>query len=331
MSLLLEKYVGLYGKLDALKGLSQDTAGGAYILSGEDADGLCLFSRLVAARLCGIEQERALNDFADIMVYPQSGVVKTTKSKKSGSAKEVEKRDMTVDDVKQIIDSLYLTPFELDRRVFIIENAETLSEICQNKLLKSLEEPPPRVTFLLCSTRALLPTVQSRCITIRLPAFELSTVRNALREVHGDDKGIELAARACRGSFGLAERILADKDFGDTYAAALKILRLATGSRAFGTTAAVYDKFSREKADGVLGVMEYLLGDISRLLAGAETVFDASDVKSASIGFTAYSAARSADFVRTAKRHNDGNCMVVAVMDELILKIMEEKALCQKS
>ncbi len=331
MSLLLESYIDLYARIDALNAVSSDNAGGAYLLSGEDGDGLNLLARLVAAKLCGIGTDRALYDFADIMVYPRKGE-RPTKSKKADADKEKAARStVTVDDVKQIIDSLYLTPFELDRRIFIIENADTLSEVCQNKLLKSLEEPPPRVTFILCSTRALLPTVESRCRVLRLLAFDTDTVRTALVSRHGDSKKTDLAARACRGNLGLAERILADKDFGDTYASALKILRLATGSRMFGATAAVYDKFSREKIDGVLGVMEYLLCDISRLLVGAETVFDESDVKSASVGFTPYSAARSADFVRTAKRNNDGNCMTVAVMDKLILKIMEEKALCQKS
>lgn len=324
MSMLLEKYAELYSRLDVLNGLSEETASGAYILSGEDGDGLMLLSRFVAARLCGISDDKALYDFADIMVYPQS-------APKAGKGKKSESNDrpiMTVDDVKAIIDSLYLTPFELNRRIFIIENGETLSEICQNKLLKSLEEPPPRVTFLICSTKPLLPTVQSRCITIRLPAFDLDTVRSALTKNHGGN--IELAARACRGNLGLAERILADKDFSNTYGSALKILNLATGSKRFGVTSAVYDKFTREKASAVLGIMEYLLGDIARLLAGADTVFDKADIASVSGGFTPYSAARSADFVRIAKQHNDGNCMVTAVMDELVLKIMEEKALCQR-
>ena len=136
---------------------------------------------------------------------------------------------------------------------------------------------------------------------------------------------MSLAARASRGNLGLAERILADAGFADTYASAKKILALATGSRMFAKTAAVYEKFTREKTDAVLGVMEYLLCDVARSLVGAETVFDSADVKAVAVGFTPYSAAKSAEHVRTARRHNSANCMPSAVMDTMILKIMEEK------
>ena len=100
-----------------------------------------------------------------------------------------------------------------------------------------------------------------------------------LKKYHKDVAAVTLAARASRGNLGLAERILADAGFADTYASAKKILALATGSRMFAKTAAVYEKFTREKTDAVLGVMEYLLCDVARSLVGAETVFDSADVK----------------------------------------------------
>lgn len=323
MSLILEKYADVYGGLEILDAVSG--ANGAYLLVGEDADGLSILSRFVAAKLSGLDKSKALGDCADIAVFPRRDDEKPAKGKKA----EKQKRVMAVDDVERIIDSMYFTPFELDKRVYIIENAETMSEICQNKLLKSLEEPPERVCFVLCATRAMLPTVESRCITIHLPPFDTQTVRSLLTRFHNNNS-VDLAARACRGNLGLAERMLEDKDFADTYAQALKILRLATGSRMFSRVSAVYDKFTREKTDGVLGLMEYLLNDVSRLLSGLDTVFLEDDVRSVSVGFTAYSAAKCTEFVRSAKKSNEGNCMIAALMDELILKIMEEKALCQR-
>lgn len=319
MSLFLEKYADVYGGLDIIDTLSDASS---VLLMGEDADGLAMLSRFVAAKLSGLDKKKALLDNADIAVFPRRDGDSSAKGKKA------EKRAVTVDDVEKIIDSMYFTPFELEKRVYIIENAETMSEICQNKLLKSLEEPPERVCFVLTATRAMLPTVESRCLTVHLPPFDVDTVRSLLSRFHS--VSVDLAARACRGNLGLAERMLEDKNFADTYASALKILRLATGSRMFSRASAVYDKFTREKADGVLGLTEYLLNDISRLLSGLDTVFFEGDVKSVSVGFTAYSAAKCTEFVRAAKKSNDGNCMIPALMDELILKIMEEKALCQR-
>ncbi|MCH5166072.1 MAG: hypothetical protein J1G01_06695 [Clostridiales bacterium] len=327
----LQKYAQLYAQNGAVSGIDVSSRASAYLLSGEDDDGLCVLARIVAARICGIPTDRAFDEFADIAVYPKPQDSK--KQGKSGKKAEGEKQKryaVSVDDIREIVGSLYLTPFELDKRVYIIENAESMSEICQNKLLKSLEEPPPRVCFILCASGRMLPTVESRCNKIELAPFDIGVVENELSKYHKDGASVTLAARASRGNFGLAERILADSGFADTYAAAKSILALATGSKMFAKTAAVYEKFTREKTDAVLGVMEYLLCDIARSLVGAYTVFDERDINAIAIGFTPYSAAKSAEHVRTARRHNQANCMPVAVMDSMVLKIMEEKALCRK-
>lgn len=327
---LLKKYSGLYGQSDVLTALSVERAA-AYLLSGEDGDGLCVLARLVAAKLCGIPTEKAFDDHADIAVYPRAEEksAKPSKTKKSDADRQ-RRSIVTVDDVRDIVDSLYLTPFESDKRVYIIESAESMSEICQNKLLKSLEEPPSHTCFILCASGRLLPTVESRCIKLELAPFSAETVARELKKYHDDEKAIELATRVSRGNLGMAERILADPDFGAIYDASLEILRLATGSKMFARVAAVYDKFTRERVGATLGIIEYLLNDVARCLVGADTVFDAKDVERAAAGFTPYSAAACAEYVREAKRHNDANCMPVAVMDTTILKIMEEKALCRK-
>ena len=319
----LTKYADVFAVTDCVKQATENSDASAFIISGEDGDALCVVARLVAARLCGIDKSRAFDDHADIAVYPKPRDESASKNKKQSSAPK--RPTVTVDDVREITDSLYLTPFELNKRVYIIEEAESMSEICQNKLLKSLEEPPPRVCFILCASGALLPTVESRCRTLRLPSFSTETVESLL-SIYYPSKNVHLASRASRGNIGFAERIIGDGEFGSTYAAALKILSLASGSKNFAKCASVYDKFTREKTDAVLDIAEYLLGDVARLCAGVDTVFDRADVQSVSIGFDAYAAAVCAEYVREAARHNKANCMPQAVMDELVLKIMQEKA-----
>lgn len=327
---LLTKYSSLYERLDILSALSDGSS--AYLFSGEDGDGLAVLARLAAARICGLPYSKAFDDFADITVYPTDSTAVPSKSAKGKKAETQQKRTaVTVDDIRDIVGSLYLTPFELNKRVYIIENAESMSEICQNKLLKSLEEPPSHVCFILCARGRLLPTVESRCNKSELAPFSVETVARELGKYHTDAKAVALAARASRGNIGMAERMLADTEFGATYADALEILKLTDGSKMFGRVAAVYDKYTRERTGAVLGLIEYLLGDIAHLLSGGDTVFDRNDVESVSNGFTPYSAAKCAEYVREAKRRNDANCMPIAVMDTMILKVMEEKALCRKS
>ena len=66
--------------------------------------------------------------------------------------------------IREIKESLFIAPNELDKRVYIIEDAETMNLNAQNAFLKMLEEPPSYVVFLLlCSnTENLLDTIKSR-------------------------------------------------------------------------------------------------------------------------------------------------------------------------
>ena len=72
--------------------------------------------------------------------------------------------------IRRLISELALLPVEGGARVTIIERAERLNDDAQSALLKTLEEPPPGVTIILCVEREdqLLPTVRSRCVRLRL-------------------------------------------------------------------------------------------------------------------------------------------------------------------
>ncbi|MEA2123727.1 MAG: polymerase subunit delta, partial [Solirubrobacteraceae bacterium] len=61
------------------------------------------------------------------------------------------------------------TPFEANRRVFVLERADTMNDEAANTLLKTLEEPPSYVVLLLLTDRPgqVLPTIASRCQTVR--------------------------------------------------------------------------------------------------------------------------------------------------------------------
>jgi DNA polymerase III delta prime subunit len=71
--------------------------------------------------------------------------------------------------IRDLITKTELLPYEGVRQVFLIEEAESLSPVCQNALLKLLEEPPTGTyLFLVCThTAYLLPTLLSRCTILR--------------------------------------------------------------------------------------------------------------------------------------------------------------------
>lgn len=73
--------------------------------------------------------------------------------------------DIKVDQVRQISSNLHYRPFEASRRIILIDRAECMRDEAANAFLKSLEEPPPYVHFMLITSnwQVLLPTIRSRC------------------------------------------------------------------------------------------------------------------------------------------------------------------------
>ncbi len=113
--------------------------------------------------------------------------------------------DMRVEDIKPVVSAAARTPFESRRRVFVIERADAMNDNAANRLLKTLEEPPPFAHLILLTDRldGVLPTIVSRCQLVRFspaPAAEIA------RRLH--DEGVdEATALACaRLALGDGER-----------------------------------------------------------------------------------------------------------------------------
>ncbi len=89
-----------------------------------------------------------------------------------------DKREIVVGQVRQLRSEAYIRPNEAERKVFIIEDAQTMNENAQNALLKVLEDGPQYLSFLLVTEYAqrLLPTIRSRCETLSLTAGTEETV-----------------------------------------------------------------------------------------------------------------------------------------------------------
>ena len=126
-----------------------------------------------------------------------------------------------VDDIREILDSVRYPPTALRRKVYIIDEAHMLSRSAFNALLKTLEEPPDQVLFILATTEAekLPVTVRSRCQRFDLRRLGQEEIANYLARVLADERiacdaeAVREIARAADGSvrdaLSLAERVLA--------------------------------------------------------------------------------------------------------------------------
>ena len=96
----------------------------------------------------------------------------------------VEKDSINVDDVKQLIETSQLKPMIYKYKIILIKNAETISEIAQNKLLKSLEEANSSLIFILTTSdeTKILATVKSRLKKLYLTFDEVQTISQELLE-----------------------------------------------------------------------------------------------------------------------------------------------------
>ena len=114
-----------------------------------------------------------------------------------------------IDDVREIRERAVLQPVEGGYKVYIIDEAHQLTSQAWNALLKLIEEPPPHLVFVFCTTdlASVLPTVRSRCQTFVFQRPRLQELVAVLRRVcdgesiDAPDAALALIARGAHGSF----------------------------------------------------------------------------------------------------------------------------------
>ncbi len=123
-------------------------------------------------------------------------------------------RSFHIEDIREIKNTLWLSPNESEQKVYILLNIENMTVEAQNALLKSLEEPPPYVRFVLTcdNKRSLLDTIVSRSTvyTLEPPTREECANEILKNFAEFDEKQAELFAIAYAGNFGAASTAASD-------------------------------------------------------------------------------------------------------------------------
>ena len=121
-----------------------------------------------------------------------------------------------IDEIRDIRDKVNFAPVQGRRKVYIIDEAHMLTDAASNAFLKTLEEPPAHVIFVLCTTEAhrILPTIISRCQRLDFRRIPSETVFGRLSEI-ADAEGVavepaalRIVARYAAGSLRDAENLL---------------------------------------------------------------------------------------------------------------------------
>ncbi len=131
----------------------------------------------------------------------------------------------------EILPTATRSPLEAPRRVLVLHHAELLGDVVSSALLKTLEEPPPATSFVLCAPDAASvgDTIVSRCVTVTLPPLSPDDAGALLASEGLGDAAAAAALVRATGSVDFARRCLAEPSWAARRLAWLAVpTRLAT-------------------------------------------------------------------------------------------------------
>jgi DNA polymerase-3 subunit delta' len=217
---------GIIGHEWAVDFLRRSIAGGrvghAYLLGGPTSVGKALLALRFAQVLncetggpdpclaCRTCQRIERGNYPDVRV---AGLASQAAGLKPEEA--ARQKDLKIDTVREWQRDINLRPYEGRRRVFILHDAERLTDAASNAMLKTLEEPPPYATLVLVANTSgdLLATIVSRCQPLKLRPVPRAEVAAALRERHSLAAGdADLLAAWSGGQVGWALRMVDDPE-----------------------------------------------------------------------------------------------------------------------
>lgn len=191
----------------------------AWILAGREGLGKAHFALAAAAEYVtepGVPQP-APEAHPDISVLEPLPATEDDAKKQAEGKPFAKKRNISVDQVRQMQRRLTTRPTLGPRRALIIDSADDLEKSAVNALLKSLEEPPAGTVFLLVAHRIgrLLPTVRSRCRILRFHTLEAAELARAVDSALPRlDARTRTAALAFAGGSPGAAIAFAEQDLG---------------------------------------------------------------------------------------------------------------------
>ena len=196
---MVDPFEGIVGN-DQIKNyltrmVEKGTLAQSLLFTGPDGIGQSLFAQRFANLIVGTDKSH----HPDIYHYHTEGKIGMH----------------SIQSMRQFSEEVYLAPFEAKKKALVIHDAHRMLTYSANALLKTFEEPAPDSIIILlssCSER-ILPTILSRCQTVRFLPIPPEDLTQLLQKKHTlpQDKATQIALRA-QGSLGQAERLLEEDD-----------------------------------------------------------------------------------------------------------------------
>ena len=173
----------------------------AYLIEGDsasaDAFALLAAQLLLGAAEGGLDASRIADGrHPDVLHYPVG-------------------EKWAVSEIEDLLEKAYVRPLEAERKAIVLHRCEAMTPICQNKFLKTLEEPSAHVTFLLCTSKPalMLETVRSRVKALHLRPLTGEELRGELTRAGADAQRAADAAAFAGGNFSEAQEYVTDQGY----------------------------------------------------------------------------------------------------------------------
>lgn len=216
----------------------------AYIIHGEKYAGKEFIAKIFAIALqC---EERAKGNFESVPCQKchackqalsdnQPDIIKLTHEKTPNS--------ISVDDIReQISGNVVIKPYSSPYKVYIVPEAEKMTQQAQNALLKTLEEPPEYAVIMLLTSNinALLPTILSRCVVLNMKPVSDQLVRKYLmEEMKVTDYKADVCVAFARGNLGKARSLASSEEFENVKTEAISVLKYMQDMEVYEMIAAI--------------------------------------------------------------------------------------------
>lgn len=222
-------------------------------------------------------------------------------------------------DIDDLVSKTIIRPIESDIRMFVLVGAENMTAEAQNKILKTLEEPPRNVCILIGATtdNALLPTVKSRVKRLDVPPFSDGEIRRALGDEYPDKAKLESAIALGGGKIGSVIKAYTDRNAEKMQTFCREVLFSMRSSK----DVAKYS--SKINKDNIKDFISILKSEVANLLVK-------DNRKAGDYGYVTGALIAISDMLSEKERALYYNANAVMVADSVLLAILGEKYKWQK-
>lgn len=297
----------------------------AYLFVSEDENYLYKFSEQVAKLLINLnekEYEEKNNLRIEKHIHPDV--------KFFGLDKNIDALT-----VSKIVEDANYSPFESDKKIFLLFNVQDMNEASQNKILKTIEEPPQNTYFILAgsSTSKLLQTIISRVKQIKLDEIKTDDIRDLLEKSGVEKLRAEICADSANGNSTFAEKLATDEGFLDFYNKIVSCVYEINGSRDVLKYSAYFNGKTIDKKE-FLDIFMLLVRDVSLILSKKEDLVINKNcltkLKLVASMLNLNATSTLIDECLKQKKNLEFNVNSTSVVDSVLFKLAEVKVKCRR-